>query len=58
MTDAQLSPIRGALDAGDFARAQELLAELSAPPSAELLELRAQAAYGAGDLEETLTAYG
>ncbi|MDZ7842853.1 MAG: hypothetical protein U5R46_18840 [Gammaproteobacteria bacterium] len=57
MTDGQFSPIRGALAAGDFARAHELLAELSAPPSAELLELRAQAAYGTGDLEGTLTAY-
>ncbi|MFD1380836.1 hypothetical protein [Fodinicurvata halophila] len=58
MTDADFSPIRVALDAGDFDRAQTLLAELSIPPSAELLELRAQAAYGAGDLEETLAAYG
>jgi len=58
MTDAALSPIQTALDAGDFARAHELLAGLSAPPSAELLELRARAAYGAGYLEETLTAYG
>lgn len=58
MTDAGLAPIRTALDAGDFARARKLLAGLGAPPSAELLGLRAQAAYGAGDLEETLTAYG
>ncbi len=58
MSDAELSPIRAALDAGNFARAQELLAGLSAPSSAELLELRAQAAYGTGDLEETLAAYG
>lgn len=59
MTEAELLPIRTALDAGDFARAQELLAGLpSAPPSPDLLELRAQAAYGAGDLEGTLAAYG
>ncbi|MDZ7803420.1 hypothetical protein [Thiohalophilus sp.] len=58
MSDAELSPIRAALDAGNFARAQELLAGLTAPPSAELFELRAQAAYGTGDLEETLAAYG
>ncbi|WP_026986706.1 hypothetical protein [Fodinicurvata fenggangensis] len=58
MTEADFSPIRVALDAGDFARAQELLGELSTPPSAKLLELRAQAAYGAGDLEGTLDAYG
>ena len=58
MTEPDFSPIRAALDAGDFARARELLTGLSAPPSAELLELRARAAYGAGDLEETLTAYG
>lgn len=58
MADAELAPIRTALDAGDFAGAQRLIAGLSAPPSAELLELRAQAAYGAGDLEEALTAYG
>jgi tetratricopeptide (TPR) repeat protein len=58
VTEPDFSPIRAALDAGDFARARELLAGLSAPPSAELLELRARAAYGAGDLEETLTAYG
>ena len=58
MTSTELSPIRAALDGGDFVRARELLAGLSAPPSAELLELRAQAAYGAGDLEGTLAAYG
>lgn len=58
MTDAELSPIRTALDDGDFAHAQELIAGLSTPPTAELLELRAKAAYGAGDLEEALTAYG
>ena len=57
MTQADLSPIRTALDAGEFARAQKLLAGLSVPPSAALLELRARAAYGAGDLEGTLTAY-
>jgi tetratricopeptide (TPR) repeat protein len=50
-------PIRAALDAGDFARAQRLLDQVSAPPSADLLDLRARAAYGAGELEETLTAY-
>ncbi|MGQ4877231.1 hypothetical protein ACOJCM_01490 [Billgrantia sp. LNSP4103-1] len=58
MTEAELSSIRTALDTGDFARAQQLLAGISLPPSAELLELRAQAAYGTGDLEGTLTAYG
>ena len=58
MTTTELSPVRAALDSGDFVRARELLAGLSAPPSAELLELRAQAAYGAGDLEGTLAAYG
>ncbi len=58
MTKVEQSPIRAALDAGDFCRAQKLLAETSLPPSAELLELRAQAAYGAGDLEDTLAAYG
>ncbi|MFW5877034.1 MAG: hypothetical protein ACOCXM_09880, partial [Myxococcota bacterium] len=49
--------IRDALNDGDFTRAQKLLSELSAPPSADLLELQARAAYGAGDLEGTLTAY-
>ncbi|CAM3315843.1 hypothetical protein [Halomonas lysinitropha] len=58
MTGTDLAPIRAALDGGDFIRAQQLLAGLSAPVSAELLELRAQAAYGAGDLEGTLAAYG
>ncbi|MDN3521147.1 hypothetical protein [Halomonas ramblicola] len=58
MTATELSPVRAALDSGDFVRAQQLLAGLTAPPSAELLELRAQAAYGAGDLEGTLAAYG
>jgi len=58
MTEKEQSPIRAALDAGDFVGAQKLLAKVSAPPTAELLELRAQAAYGAGDLEETLAAYG
>lgn len=58
MTKRELSPIRAALDAGEFAQAQELLAGLSVPVSADLLELRARAAYGAGDLEETLAAYG
>lgn len=57
MTDLDLSSIRTALEVGDYPRAQEQLAGLSAPPSAELLELRAQAAYGAGDLEATLAAY-
>ncbi|MEF8794610.1 hypothetical protein [Thiohalorhabdus sp.] len=57
MGEAELAPIHGALDAGDFDRARELLAGVSAPPSAELLDLRARAAYGAGDLEETLSAY-
>ncbi|MFL1485763.1 tetratricopeptide repeat protein [Marinobacter sp. LN3S78] len=58
MEDADLSPIQAALDAGDFAGARDRLAALSVAPSAELLELRAQAAYGSGDLEGTLTAYG
>lgn len=58
MTDLHLAPVREALDVGDFARAQELVAGLSVPSSAELLELRARAAYGAGDLEEALAAYG
>jgi hypothetical protein len=58
MTATELSPIRAALDGGDFASARQLLAGLEAPPSAELLELRAQAAYGTGDLEGTLAAYG
>lgn len=58
MTEADLSSIRTALDAGDFAGAQHLLAGLSVAPSAELLALRAQAAYGTGDLEGTLAAYG
>ena len=58
MTEADLSSIRTALDAGDFKQAQQLLAELAMPPSAELLALRAQAAYGTGDLEGTLAAYG
>lgn len=58
MTEPDLSPIRVALDEGDFALAHQLLAERSASPSAELLELRAQAAYGTGDLEATLAAYG
>lgn len=58
MTKADLSSIRTALDVGDFARAQQLLAGLSMPASAELLALQAQAAYGTGDLEGTLAAYG
>lgn len=58
MTEADLSPIRTALNGGDFARAQLLLAGVSMPASAELLALRAQAAYGTGDLEGTLAAYG
>ncbi|MGM0857804.1 MAG: hypothetical protein ACQEW0_12080 [Pseudomonadota bacterium] len=58
MTEGELSPIRAALDAGEFVRAQELLTELSAAPTVELLELRSHAAYGAGDLEGTLAAYG
>ncbi|SNY95877.1 tetratricopeptide repeat protein [Halomonas sp. hl-4] len=62
MTEGELTRIRAALDAGDYVQAQKLLTRLSeppsaAPPTAELLELRAQAAYGAGDLEETLAAY-
>lgn len=57
MTDPGLLPIHAALDAGEFARAAELLARVQAPESAELLDLRARAAYGAGDLEATLTAY-
>ncbi|MGM0537241.1 MAG: hypothetical protein ACQER5_14410 [Pseudomonadota bacterium] len=58
MTDAPLLPIHAALDDGDFVRARALLAELPGPASAELLALRAQAAYGVGDLEDTLAAYG
>lgn len=58
MTGSELIPVRTALDSGAFSRARELLAELSIPTSAELLALRAQAAYGAGDLEDTLSAYG
>lgn len=58
MTNSGFLPIRAALDSGKFTQARALLAELSVPPSAELLELKAQAAYGAGDLEDTLTAYG
>jgi tetratricopeptide (TPR) repeat protein len=57
MAEGDLAPIREALEAADFGRARELLAGLSAPPSADLLYLRARAAYGAGDLEETLSAY-
>ncbi|GGY61233.1 hypothetical protein [Marinobacter zhanjiangensis] len=57
MDETELSRIHGALDAGDFARARELITALSVAPTAELLELRARAAYGSGDLEETLTAY-
>ncbi|UZD66735.1 hypothetical protein [Marinobacter sp. AN1] len=56
--ETELSRIRGALDAGDFVRARELITSLPNERSAELLELRAMAAYGSGDLEETLTAYG
>ena len=58
MEETELSRIRGALDAGDFTRARELITSLPFERSAELLELRAKAAYGSGDLEETLTAYG
>ena len=57
MTDPELSAISAALDAGDFTRAQNLLARFPARVSAELLDLRARAAYGAGDLEATLSAY-
>jgi len=62
MTEGQLLPIRTALNAGEFLRAQELLARLAEPPPdepvpVEILELQAQAAYGAGDLEATLAAY-
>lgn len=56
-TDAQLLPIQTALDAGEFARAQELLAETATGSTPELLDLQARAAYGAGDLETTLSAY-
>ncbi|GHE22035.1 hypothetical protein [Halomonas urumqiensis] len=58
MTEVDLSSIRTALEEGDFAHAQQLLDGLSMPPSAELWALRAQAAYGTGDLEGTLAAYG
>jgi tetratricopeptide (TPR) repeat protein len=57
MTDSSLTSIQAALEAGDFAQAQELLAKLQGPVSAERLDLHARAAYGAGDLEATLTAY-
>jgi tetratricopeptide (TPR) repeat protein len=48
---------RYALDAGEFARAHELLATAPEADSPDGLELRARAAYGAGDLEGTLAAY-
>ncbi|MBA1145905.1 hypothetical protein H0Z60_02420 [Ectothiorhodospiraceae bacterium WFHF3C12] len=57
MTNASTSAIQAAVDAGEFARARALLAELPGPPSAEVLDLEARAAYGAGDLEGTLSAY-
>ncbi|WP_028491260.1 hypothetical protein [Thioalkalivibrio sp. ALE19] len=56
MADPDLIQVRAALDAGDFARARELINDLTLPPSSELLELRAMAAYGDGDLEGTLVA--
>ncbi|WP_019626267.1 hypothetical protein [Thioalkalivibrio sp. ALJT] len=58
MAEPDLTPVRAALDAGDFARARDLINNLDIPPSAELLELRAMAAYGGGDLEGTLATYG
>lgn len=58
MTEPDLTRVRAALDAGDFARARKLIDGLTLPPSSELLELRAMAAYGDGDLEGALAAYG
>ncbi len=55
--EGELGPIRAALDAAEFQRARALLAARGGPRSAELLELEAQAAYGAGALEAALDAY-
>ncbi len=57
MTTGTLRPIHEALEAGDFARARELLGAWEGPVSSELLDLQGRAAYGAGDLEATLGAY-
>lgn len=57
MKNEMLAPVRAALDAGDFVAGRELLAAWDGPVTAELLELRGRAAYGAGDLEATLGAY-
>ncbi|WP_019022606.1 hypothetical protein [Thioalkalivibrio sp. ALE23] len=56
MAEPDLTRVRAALDAGDYARARELIDDLTLPPSSELLELQAMAAYGDGDLEGTLAA--
>lgn len=57
MSEDRLSQARAALDAADFTGARRLLSTADAPPSPDLLELRARAAYGAGHLDETLSWY-
>lgn len=49
--------VKAALARGEFSRARELLCAEEGAATPELLELRGQAAYGAGELEECLTAY-
>ena len=57
MSAEGLAAVRAAIDQCDFTRARELLARIERPASAEQLDLEGRAAYGAGDLEATLTAY-
>ncbi len=49
--------IEAALEAGDFSRAQALLATWDGPTTPQILDLRGRAAYGAGEFEACLTAY-
>ncbi len=53
----RVASIETALQAGDFARAQTLLATWDGPTTPRLLDLRGKAAYGVGELEACLTAY-
>jgi tetratricopeptide (TPR) repeat protein len=57
VTDENLAAIEGALQAGDFSAARDLLTQWDGPTSGALLDLRGRAAYGAGDLEGCLSAY-
>jgi tetratricopeptide (TPR) repeat protein len=57
VSGASLEEARAAIEGCEFERARELLAGAEGPVSAERLDLEGRAAYGAGDLEGTLTAY-